>query len=121
MADVVVVVNDNVSGQGANNTAHSAAMYGKAILDRGELPFDRAWMQATFDAYWAHARSSIALTEMLLDPLPPHIQQALGAAAQYPAVAKRVIDLFPFPADIHDFLLDPVKSAAYLESVAAGG
>jgi hypothetical protein len=118
MADVVVV-NDPVSGQGANNASHSAAMYGRAILDRGDLPFDREWMQATFDTYWAHARNSIALTEMLLDPLPPHIQQALGAAAQYPEVAKRVIDLFPYPAEIHDLLLDPVKSAAYLESVTA--
>lgn len=120
MADVVVV-NDPVSGQGANNASHAAAMYGRAILERGGAPFDREWMQATFDTYWAHARDSIALTEMLLDPLPPHIQRALGAAAQYPAVAKRVIDLFPYPAGIYDLLLDPVKSAAYLQSIAAGG
>ena len=118
MADVVVV-NDPVSGQGANNASHSAAIYGRAILDRGNLPFDRNWMQATFDTYWEHARSSIALTEMLLDPMPPHTQQCLAAAAQYPAVAKRAIDLFPYPGDIHNWILDADKAAAYLAEVAA--
>jgi len=68
-------------------------------------------MQATFDAYWQHARNSIALTEMLLDPMPPHTQQCLGAA-QYPAVAKRAIDLFPYPGDIHNWILDADKAAA---------
>jgi 2-polyprenyl-6-methoxyphenol hydroxylase-like FAD-dependent oxidoreductase len=119
MADVVVV-NDPVSGQGANNASHSAAIYGKAIRDRGDQPFDQEWMQATFDTYWAHAKNSIALTEMLLDPLPEHIVGALGAASQYPAIAKRAIDLFPYPGTIHDWLLDPAKAAAYLESVTAG-
>src|SRR5258708_7074456 len=58
----VVGVNDPVSGQGANNASHSAAIYGKAIRARGDLPFDQEGMQATFDEYWQHARSSIALT-----------------------------------------------------------
>jgi len=119
MADVVVV-NDPVSGQGANNASHSAAIYAKAIIDRGDRPFDREWMQATFDTYWEHARHSVRLTEMLLDPLPPIAQRCLAAAAEHPAVAKRAIDLFPYPADVDEWILDPVKGEAYLESVGAG-
>lgn len=118
LADAVVV-NDPVSGQGANNAAHSAAIYARAILDRGDRPFDREWMQSAFDTYWEHARHSIRLTEMLLDPLPPIAQQCLGAAAGHPEVAKRAIDLFPYPADVDEWILDPVKGQAYLASVGA--
>lgn len=121
MADVVVV-NDPISGQGANNAAHCAAIYGQAILDRGDAPFDREWMDATFDAFWfPRARGSVALTEMLLEPPAPNVEQMLGAAAQYPAVAKRICDLIPDPSDIHEWLLDPDESAAYLASVVGAG
>jgi UDP:flavonoid glycosyltransferase YjiC (YdhE family) len=117
----VVVVNDPISGQGANNASHAAGMYLKAILDRGSEPFDPAWMQRTFDEFWAHAQNSITLTELFLEPLPEHGVDILVAAAQYPEVAKRVADWYPFPATLHDFALDPEKTAAYLKSVAAPG
>ena len=117
----VVVVNDPISGQGANNAAHAAGLYLKAILDRGSEPFDPAWMQRTFDEFWAHAQNSITLTELFLEPLPEHGVDILVAAAQYPEVAKRVADWYPFPATLHDFALDPETTAAYLKSVAAPG
>ncbi len=115
----VVVVNDPISGQGANNAAHAAGMYLKAILDHGDAPFTPQWMQQTFDAYWAHAQHSVMLTEMMLEPLPVHAQQVLGAAAQFQEIADRFAEVFPNPATIHDFLVDPAKAAAYVESVAA--
>ncbi len=115
----VVVVNDPISGQGANNAAHAAGIYLKAILDHGHAPFTRPWMQQTFDTFWAHAQHSCILTQMMLEPMPPHAQQVLGAAAQFQEIADRFADIFIHPATIHDFLLDPAKAAAYVESVAA--
>jgi hypothetical protein len=115
----VVVVNDPVSGQGANNASHSATLYLQAILERGGKPFDRAWMEEIFEKYWeTHARHSIALTEVLLEVFPEdYQQQLLGAAAQYPEIATRFGNLFPYPQDIHDFILDRDKALAYLASV----
>jgi len=115
----VVVVNDPISGQGANNAAHSAGIYLKAILDRGYAEFTPEWMQQTFDTYWAHARHSIMLTQMMLEPLPPHVQQVLAAASAYQEIADKFAEVFPNPETIHDFLTDPAKAAAYVESVAA--
>ena len=115
----VVVVNDPISGQGANNAAHAAGMYLSAILDHGDAPFTPEWMQRTFDAYWAHAQNSVMLTEMMLEPLPLHAQQVLGAASQFQEIADKFAEVFPNPATIHDFLVDPAKAAAYVESVAA--
>jgi len=115
----VVVVNDPISGQGANNAAHSAGIYLQAILDRGNAAFTPEWMQQTFDTYWAHAQHSVMLTQMMLEPLPLHAQQVLGAASQYQEIADKFAEVFPNPATIHDFLTDPAKAAAYVESVAA--
>jgi hypothetical protein len=115
----VVVVNDPIAGQGANNAAQAASLYLNAILDRGSAPFTPQWMQQVFDAYWAQARHSVALTELLLEPLPPHAQQVLGAASQFQEIADRVAEAFPSPASIGDFLTDPAKAAAYVESVAS--
>jgi hypothetical protein len=119
MADVVVV-NDPIAGQGSNNAAHCAGMYLKAILDRGDQPFDPVWMQETFEAFWqARAQHSTALTDALLNPLPEHVQQVLGAASQYQEIATRFGNLFPHPETIYDFLGDPEKALAYVASVAA--
>jgi flavin-dependent dehydrogenase len=114
----VVVLNDPISGQGANNAAHAAGIYLEAILDRGDEPFTPEWMQQTFDTFWADAQHSVLLTRMLLEPMPPHAQQVLGAAAQYQEIADKFAEVFPHPATLHDFLADPVKAAAYVESVA---
>jgi len=115
----VVVVNDPISGQGANNAAHAAGLYLKAILDRGDAPFTPQWMQQTFDEFWAHARNSVMLTQMMLEPLPEHAQQVLGAASQFQEIADKFAEVFPNPGTIHDFLVDPDKAAAYVQSVAA--
>jgi hypothetical protein len=115
----VVVVNDPISGQGANNAAIASGMYLNAILDRGGAPFTPQWMQQTFDTFWDHAQHSCTLTQMMLEPMPPHVQQVLGAAAQFQEIADRFANIFIQPGTIHDFLLDPDKAAAYVESVAA--
>jgi hypothetical protein len=115
----VVVVNDPISGQGANNAAHAAGIYLKAILDHGHAPFTPQWMQQTFDTFWAHAQNSCIVTQMMLEPMPPHAQQVLGAAAQFQEIADKFADIFIHPSTVHDFLLDPAKAAAYVESVAA--
>lgn len=51
MADVVVT-NDPVTGQGSNNASKCAASYLSSILERGEQPFDRQWMDDTFARFW---------------------------------------------------------------------
>ncbi|HTU76824.1 MAG TPA: styrene monooxygenase/indole monooxygenase family protein [Trebonia sp.] len=119
MADVVVV-NDPIAGQGANNAAHCAHAYLKAIVERGDKPFDPPWMLQAFETFWeTRAQHSTALTDALLNPLPEHVQQVLGAASQYQEVATRVGNLFPHPETIHSFLLDPEAALAYIASVAA--
>jgi hypothetical protein len=51
-------------------------------------------------------------------PFLPLITFALAAISLRPSPAARGTS-FPYPSTLHDFLTDPVKTAAYLESVAA--
>lgn len=70
----VVVANDPVTGQGANN-AHCADIYFRSILDHGDRPFDEEWMRHTFEKYWDYVRHPTAYTNIMLGPPPDHVQR----------------------------------------------
>lgn len=117
MADVVVA-NDPITGQGSNNAAKCAAAYLDAILERGEEPFDEAWMRQTFERYWDYASHVTKWTNAMLQPPPPHVLNLFGAAGQLPAVAHRFANAFADPVDLEDWFFEPEKAEAYVASVA---
>lgn len=117
LADVVVA-NDPIAGQGSNTAARCADGYLAAIVDRGAAPFDRAWMEQTFETFWASSGAAATnWSNALLGPLPEHVGAALGAASVNPAVARRFGNGFANPSDYADWLLDPEKTRSYLASV----
>jgi Styrene monooxygenase A putative substrate binding domain len=115
----VVVVNDPITGQGANNATHCADIYFRSIVAHGDRPFDREWMQRTFNAYWEYARHSTAFSNLMLQPLPEHVQKALGTAVQNPTVAQRFVYGFADPTDLSKWFLDAEACETYLASVSA--
>ncbi|HXE89827.1 MAG TPA: styrene monooxygenase/indole monooxygenase family protein [Terriglobales bacterium] len=98
MADVVVL-NDPITGQGSNTASKAAKVYMDRILERGSKPFDAAWMQGTFDAFWDYAQWVVRWTNSLLVPPEPQILQLMGAASQIPALASRIANGFNNPPD----------------------
>ncbi|HEX6131234.1 MAG TPA: styrene monooxygenase/indole monooxygenase family protein [Actinomycetota bacterium] len=118
MADAVVL-NDPITGQGSNNAAKCADAYLDSILERPEGPYDEAWMQATFDRYWAYAEAVVEWTNALLTPPPEHVLQLLGAAGQDQRIAHRFVNGFDDPRDYRDWFMDPAKADAYLAQLAA--
>lgn len=117
MADVIVL-NDPIAGQGANNAAHCAAIYLESIVSRGNRPFDTEWMQQTFDAYWEYARHATQFSNALLLPMPAHVRRALNAAARNETVARRLAHGYTEPADFTDWIMSPDRCDAYLASVS---
>lgn len=109
MADVVVA-NDPITGQGSNNAAKCADIYLNGILQHADQPFDRAWMQHTFDQFWATARPATEWTNAMLQPLPQHVQQILADAATNPATARRFANGFADPTDFQHWLMPPSPS-----------
>jgi hypothetical protein len=117
MADVVVA-NDPITGQGSNTAAKCAAAYLSAILARGEQPYDEAWMRETFERFWTTTAQPVTdWTNAMLQPLPPHVQQVLGAASGNSTVARRFANGFSDPADFQHWLMAPDLAAQYLASV----
>ena len=120
MADVVVA-NDPVTGQGSNNAVRCAEIYCQEIVRRGDQPFDPEWMQRTFDAYWEYAQYPTRYTNMMLAPLPEHVQRVFAVAVENQAVARRFAHGYANPHDFDDWLMDPAKTDAYLASVTGEG
>jgi hypothetical protein len=113
----VVVANDPVTGQGSNAASKCAAAYLASIVEHGDRPFDEAWMQATFERYWATARHITKWTNAMLGPLPEHVVNLLGAGSQLQPIADRFANGFDDPADFENFFFEPEKAAAYLASL----
>ncbi|WP_374985846.1 styrene monooxygenase/indole monooxygenase family protein [Streptomyces fradiae] len=114
----VVVANDPITGQGSNAAAKCAASYLASILEHGDRPFDEEWMRAAFDRYWETARHVTKWTNAMLGAPPEHVLRLIGAGMELPAVAHRFANGFDNPADFEDFLYDPAKTDAFLESAA---
>ncbi|MFF4183640.1 styrene monooxygenase/indole monooxygenase family protein [Streptomyces sp. NPDC001691] len=121
MADAVVV-NDPLTGQGANNAARAAAHYLDAIVRRGGLPYDGPWMRRTFEEYWEQARHVHAFTDLMLrQPPAEHVSRLLRAAFEYPGLAHRFANGYADPLGYRDWLMDPQRADACLAAIAASG
>jgi hypothetical protein len=116
MADAVVL-NDPITGQGSNNAAKAARVYLKRILDNGSKPFDAAWMQQTFDDYWAYAQFVTGWTNAMLQPPPPHVINILVAAQSKPKVGSAFVNGFDDPRTFFPWLADPGEAEKF---IAAG-
>ncbi|WP_037572905.1 styrene monooxygenase/indole monooxygenase family protein [Phaeacidiphilus oryzae] len=116
----VVVANDPITGQGSNNASKCAAVYLDAIRKHGDRPFDREFMQATFDRYWDSAQHVTKWTNAMLAPPPEHVLNLIGAAGQIQPVADRFANGFDDPSDFENWFYDPELAGAYLASVSPG-
>ncbi len=114
-----VCLNDPITGQGSNNASKAAAIYLKSILAHGDRPFDQAFMQATFDAYWDYAKWVVQWTNMMLQPPPPFILEIMGTACVEPRLAHRMANAFDDPRDFFPWFADPAEASAYLSSLKA--
>ena len=115
MADAVVL-NDPITGQGSNNAAKSARLYLKRILDNGAKPFDKAWMQQTYDEYWNYAQFVTGWTNAFLQPPPPHVINLLVAAQGKPKVGRAFVNGFDDPRTFFPWLADPAEAEKFIQA-----
>jgi hypothetical protein len=114
------MLNDPITGQGSNNAAKMATAYRDAIRERGEGPYDRAFMEAAFEDFWqTYGQFVTGWTNALLSPPPPHVLKLLGAGNQSPEIAHRFANGFNYPPDYFDWFMFPDKAEAFLAQVGA--
>jgi flavin reductase (DIM6/NTAB) family NADH-FMN oxidoreductase RutF len=118
MADVLVL-NDPLTVQGANNAMKSASFYLEAIAaHRGD--FDAAWMERTFDNFWrGWAQWATEWSNSWLRPTLPHQREVLDAATRLPAVAERIAAGFDDARLFFPWWSDPAEAARFLAAQEA--
>lgn len=109
-----VVVNDPITGQGANNATKATRVYLDAILARGEQAYTRDWMEQTFEQFWRYAQHVVTWTNTLLCPPPPHILNLLGAAGQCPPLADSIANGFDNPPNFFPWWTDPAACEQFV-------
>lgn len=118
------VVNDPLTGQGANLGSHCAFQLADAIL--ADAPFDERFCQAAEAKMWFQAAAVTGWTTLFLAPPPPYLQQLLGAAAMDERVAHAFLNNFNDPPAMWNAIASPDRAAAFLarvrgESLAQAG
>ncbi len=103
----VVMLNDPLTGQGSNNASKFAQHYLERIVMRGSLPFDRSWMENTFESYWnERGRLTVEWSNRLLLPPAPPMKAILHAAEHNPAIARHFVECFDDPPRFFPWLFD---------------
>lgn len=97
MADLVVL-NDPITGEGANNAVKCAKIYLDSIVEHGDQPFDEDWMNQTFDTYWDYAKWVTDYTNITLEG-PQHVRKLVRAGIESPTIRQWHADSRSNPAD----------------------
>ncbi|WP_310360378.1 styrene monooxygenase/indole monooxygenase family protein [Paraburkholderia strydomiana] len=109
MADSVVL-NDPITGQGANSAAKCCEIYLDSILRHGDGPFSADWMLNTFERYWDYAQYVVQWTNTMLMPRPAHILKVLAAAGEHASLASSIANSFDDPREFFPWWIDASES-----------
>jgi 2-polyprenyl-6-methoxyphenol hydroxylase-like FAD-dependent oxidoreductase len=91
----MAVLNDPISGTGANDAVRQADRMTRAILERGDLPFTEDWMREVFDGYYhERGRHTMDFTRQMTGPMTEPFWKVLQGAAQSPGVAHTFTNMF---------------------------
>lgn len=111
----VVVINDPIIGQGANNASKHADVVFKAIVAHGDRPFDEAFMQRTFDAHWEKAQWVCRFTNMMLNP-PAHTVPVIMAMLSNKPLLNAFQEGFADASTLSDWLFDEASAMRKIAS-----
>ena len=121
---------DPIAGQGANLGNKLARHIVEAVASRDPaLPFDAAWMTATFEAFWIdHGAATVAFTNVLLEPMTA--AGKLMFISQYGSdgtgdsprqrIANAVVENFVDPRRYTHAFTDAAKARALLAELTGG-
>jgi Styrene monooxygenase A putative substrate binding domain len=89
------ILNDPISGTGANDAVRQADRMIQAVLAHGDRPFSADWMQETFDGYYQErGRYTMEFTRLMTGQMSEPMWKVLQGAAQSPGVAHTFVNMF---------------------------
>jgi hypothetical protein len=121
---------DPIGGQGANNGNKMARNLAKSIVARGDGPFDEAWIDETFEAFWQRHHFINKFNNTLLEPLTNPgkalliAQYGSDGRADNDSGAQKIANLFcenfDDPATLTDAFYDMDKAKAVIAEATGG-
>ena len=109
------VVNDPLTGQGANLGSNCAWVLADAILT--DSVYDELFCRQVEDRMWQMAGPVTEWSNAFLQPPPEHVLELLGAATVDKAVADALIGGFADPQAMWRRLATPERAARFLATV----
>lgn len=109
------VVNDPLTGQGANLGSTCAFLPADAIL--AGPPFDEMFCRTAETTMWSAARNVTNWTNTFLQPPPRHLVDLFAAAAQDTRIASRFLNNFNDPTAMWESIATPGRTAAFLAGI----
>lgn len=120
MSDAVVL-NDPITGQGANSAAKCASLYVREIVAQGDREFTKSWMKRTFACFEPEASAVARWTNEVLTPPKPHVVDLMAAAAHSPGLARKIANGFDDPKVFESFYFDPAATSELIQRHLAKG
>ncbi|WP_017590935.1 styrene monooxygenase/indole monooxygenase family protein [Nocardiopsis potens] len=122
ISDVVISMDPYVL-QGWNHSARCAKSYLESILAHGDKPFDRDFLERTFEEFWEYGHTAQHWSEwvstMWEQRLPDWVQEIFGLMAEVPGVGDRLLKGWNYPPDFFTWLYDEQGGKKWLEELKA--
>jgi hypothetical protein len=114
----IVILNDPIAGQGANNASRAAAFFANEIINRESRIYDEEWMLTASEKFWQQeARWSTMWTNLLLEPPAKHVLDLLSAAQEIPSVANYLAQAFENPISMFPLILSPKLTSEFIDKM----
>ncbi|MGF1485584.1 MAG: styrene monooxygenase/indole monooxygenase family protein [Prochloraceae cyanobacterium] len=110
----VVILNDPIAAQGANNAIKMADLVAKRIIARGDRPFNEFWMQKVFAEFWEYSQYVNLLSNFLLTP-GDSIKIISAAMAENSQLTRAVLNGFDRPPSLYPWYFYPEAAQKYLD------
>lgn len=89
------VLNDPISGTGANDAVRMAECFRKAIVERGSRPFSAGWMEEVFTRHYEErSRYTMQFTKLMTEPMTEPGWKMMQAAARSAGVAQTFVNVY---------------------------
>ncbi|MEU0256698.1 styrene monooxygenase/indole monooxygenase family protein [Streptomyces sp. NPDC006184] len=113
------VLNDPLTGQGANLGSRSAFELARLILAGG--PFDAGFAERASEELWRIAEPVVAWSNLNIGPPPEHLGAVFATATGDQRVADAFVANFNHPAAMWEAIRSPEATRSWLERTTAAG
>jgi len=114
-----VVLNDPLTGQGANNATRMARFFAEELA-AFDGPYTPDWLTSRFDEWWERGRHTNEFTNRMLAPLTAAQKELILAASRHPGIAEQLWEGFNDPSSLSPWFFEAPAAREFLARCDVG-